>query len=151
MRQLQILFNQTKTWHGIVCWFSWIYLFLPRTDKNRSNVKFWFDWIKFGAVSYWLSCIVLTNIRFVSQPSASKYLLNSKIEGKTKKFRLPIYFIYFFDICRECNFNDWWVLRHCTGECNKYFFVCKTSPFLTTKTALLTIHSSLVDYLVQVI
>ena len=29
MRQLQILFNYTKTWHGIDCWFSWIYLFLP--------------------------------------------------------------------------------------------------------------------------
>ena len=29
MRQLQILFNQTKTWHRIVCWFSWISLFLP--------------------------------------------------------------------------------------------------------------------------
>ena len=29
MRQLQILLNQTKTWHRIVCWFSWIFLFLP--------------------------------------------------------------------------------------------------------------------------
>ena len=29
MRQLQILFNWTKTWHRIVCWFSWIYLYLP--------------------------------------------------------------------------------------------------------------------------
>ena len=24
MRQLQILFNQTKTWHRIVCWFSYV-------------------------------------------------------------------------------------------------------------------------------
>ena len=23
------IFNETKTWHQIVCWFSWIYLFLP--------------------------------------------------------------------------------------------------------------------------
>ena len=29
MRQLQILFNEAKTWHHIVCWFLWIYLFLP--------------------------------------------------------------------------------------------------------------------------
>ena len=29
MRQLQSLFNQSKTWHQIVCWFSWISLFLP--------------------------------------------------------------------------------------------------------------------------
>ena len=29
MRELQILFNQPKTWHRIVCWLSWIYLFLP--------------------------------------------------------------------------------------------------------------------------
>ena len=29
MRQLQTLFNKTKTWHRIVCWFSWISLFLP--------------------------------------------------------------------------------------------------------------------------
>ena len=29
MRQLQILFNLTKTWQGIVCWSSWIYPFLP--------------------------------------------------------------------------------------------------------------------------
>ena len=28
MRQVQILFNSTKTWHCIVCWFSWISLFL---------------------------------------------------------------------------------------------------------------------------
>ena len=27
--QLQILFNLTKTWLRIVCWFSWISLFLP--------------------------------------------------------------------------------------------------------------------------
>ena len=29
MRQLHILFNETKTWHRIVCWFLWFYLFLP--------------------------------------------------------------------------------------------------------------------------
>jgi hypothetical protein len=29
MRQLHILFNEAKTWHGIVCWFLCIYLFLP--------------------------------------------------------------------------------------------------------------------------
>ena len=29
MRRLQILFNYPKTWHRIVCWFSWICLFLP--------------------------------------------------------------------------------------------------------------------------
>ena len=29
MRQLHILFNEAKTWHWIVCWFLWIYLFLP--------------------------------------------------------------------------------------------------------------------------
>ena len=29
MRQLQICFNQPKTWHQIVCWFNWIYLYLP--------------------------------------------------------------------------------------------------------------------------
>ena len=29
MRQLQNLFNQSKTWHQIVGWFSWISLFLP--------------------------------------------------------------------------------------------------------------------------
>ena len=29
MRQLQSLFNEAKTWHQIVSWFSWISLFLP--------------------------------------------------------------------------------------------------------------------------
>ena len=29
MRQLQILIKSAKIWHRIVCWFSWIYLFLP--------------------------------------------------------------------------------------------------------------------------
>ena len=29
IRQLHSLFNHAKTWHGIVCWFLCIYLFLP--------------------------------------------------------------------------------------------------------------------------
>ena len=86
MRQLQILFNHTKTWHPIICWFIWIYLFLlvlawcvhkivsqiktkqfydhkmqelVKTGKfnKQSHTKFWFTWIKFEAISYWLSCI----------------------------------------------------------------------------------------------
>ena len=91
MRQLEILFYQAETWHRIVCWFSWISLFLPvlgwcdhkvvlfwyaeqfydhiiqelvETGKfsqinKQSNVKFWLNWIKFGAVSYLLSCNIL--------------------------------------------------------------------------------------------
>ena len=50
MRQLQILIISAKTWHRIVCWFSWIYLFLPVlafrnlptfSDKffNRKEIK----------------------------------------------------------------------------------------------------------------
>ena len=52
MSQLQILFNWPKTWHWIVCLFSWIYLFLPvlawcdhkivllwSADHNAHNVR----------------------------------------------------------------------------------------------------------------
>ena len=36
------LFNYTKTWHGIDCWFSWIYLFLPLLACcDHKIVLFW--------------------------------------------------------------------------------------------------------------
>ena len=81
MRQLHILFNSAKTWHVIVCWFLCFPPNLPvlnlklicsdvqnnfrfssgkfggKHRNQQSHVKFWMNWIKYGAVSYSLSCI----------------------------------------------------------------------------------------------
>ena len=43
MRQLQILFKQPKTWHRIICWFSWISLSL------RSSCMTW-SWNCFALI-----------------------------------------------------------------------------------------------------
>ena len=69
-RRLHIFFTQAKTWHWIVCWFSWIslnspvfawcdhkiVLFWSAEQFYDFDVKFWLNWRKYGAVSYWLSC-----------------------------------------------------------------------------------------------
>ena len=118
MRQLQILIISAKTWHRIVCWFSWISLFFAvlawpdqkivllwsaeqfydhimqkrlKTGKNteinkQSNVKFWLDFRKYGAVSYWLSCkqtkisVLETNI------FSLEMIMQSGLEFCTLKF-----------------------------------------------------------------
>ena len=51
MSQLQILFYETKTWHRIVWWFSWISLFLPvlawsdHTSVLQIKTKHFYDQI----------------------------------------------------------------------------------------------------------
>ena len=45
MRQLQILFNETRTWHRIVCWFLWIYLFLPVLAWCDHKIVFFFFYL----------------------------------------------------------------------------------------------------------
>ena len=67
MRQLHILFNSAKTWHGHAWDFSVLMFKIilgsaqvnsgENTEINKqSHVKFWLNWIEYGAVSYSLSC-----------------------------------------------------------------------------------------------
>ena len=91
IRQLHILFNLAKTWHVIVCWFLCFPPNLPElnlklfwtseqnnfrfssgkfgenTEINKqSHVKFWLNWIEYGAVSYSLSCNkLISNFHFL--------------------------------------------------------------------------------------
>ena len=83
MRQLHILFNSAKTWLVIVCWFLCFAPNLPELNlklfcsdvqnnfrfssgkfggnteiDKQWHVMFWLNWIKYGAVSYSLSCII---------------------------------------------------------------------------------------------
>ena len=60
MRQLHILFNSTKTCLLISVFspkFTWAEQFGENTEINKQlHVKFWLNWIKYGAVSNSLSC-----------------------------------------------------------------------------------------------
>ena len=88
--QLHIFFSSAKTWRVIVCWFLCFPPTLPELclklfcsdaqnnskfssgklrgkhrNQQKSHVKFWLNWIKYGAVSHSLSCNIIRRSRML--------------------------------------------------------------------------------------
>ena len=85
MRQLHILFNSAKTWHVIVGWFLCFSTNLPELNlklfwtSEQNNCGFWLNWIRYGAVSYSLSCINEVTKEIQTLPRAIRRIISTLV------------------------------------------------------------------------